>query len=157
HLPEAVSKSWPVQWSAWVNAMATERLTDRTIRMLKPRERPYLVLDGRGLYLKVQPGGARSWLLRYQLARQVHDLGLGTYPEIGLADARQRALEARRQKANGTDPLVARRAAREASRIEEARTISFRNCAERYIAEHEAGWRNDKHRAQWGSTLTAYA
>jgi hypothetical protein len=57
---------------------------------LKPRVSAFLVPDGR------QPGGAKSWLLRYQLAGKVHDLGLGSYPEISLADARGRALEARR-------------------------------------------------------------
>jgi hypothetical protein len=105
--------------------MATDRLTDRAVKTQKPRERPYLVPDGRGLYLKVQPGGARSWLLRYQLAGRVHDLGLGTYPEITLAEARHRALKVRRQKANGTDPLAAKRADREAKRLAEARTISL--------------------------------
>jgi Arm DNA-binding domain len=56
-------------------------MTARAIRALKPRDHAYLVPDGRGLYLKVQPGGARSWLLRYQIAGKVHDLGLGSYPE----------------------------------------------------------------------------
>jgi integrase len=139
------------------NAVATDRLTVRAIIAAKPRATAYLVPDGRGLYLKVQPGGGRSWLLRYQLAGRVHDLGLGSYPEIGLADARQRALEARRAKANGTDPLAMRRAEREARRIEEARSITFRDCAERYIAAHEAGWRNPKHARQWPSTLSTYA
>ncbi len=96
------------------NAVATDRLTVRAIIAAKPRATAYLVPDGRGLYLKVQPGGARSWLVRYQIAGKVHDLGLGSYPEISLADARQRALEARRVKANGADPLAARRAEREA-------------------------------------------
>jgi integrase len=124
---------------------------------LKPKDRAYLVPDGRGLYLKVQPGGARSWLLRYQIAGKVHDLGLGSYPEIGLADARGRALAARRVKAEGRDPLAARRAEREAKRIEDARLITFRDCAARYIDAHAAGWRNAKHAAQWGSTLATYA
>jgi integrase len=137
--------------------MATDRLTDRAIRASKPKDRAHLVPDGRGLYLKVQPGGARSWLLRYQIAGKVHDLGLGSYPEIGLADARGRALAARKVKAEGRDPLAVRRAEREAKRIEEARSITFRDCAEKYIAAHEAGWRNAKHRAQWDSTLAAYA
>jgi integrase len=137
--------------------MATDRLTVRTIAALKPKDRAYLVPDGRGLYMKVQPGGARSWLLRYQIAGKVHDLGLGRYPEIGLADARGRALAARRVKAEGRDPLVARQAEREARRIEEARSITFRVCAERYIAAHEAGWRNPKHARQWTATLAAYA
>jgi integrase len=121
------------------NAVATDRLTVRAIIAAKPRATAYLVLDGRGLYLKVQPGGARSWLVRYQIAGKVHDLGLGSYPEISLADARRRALEARRVKVNGADPLAARRAEREAKRIEEARSITFKDCAEKYIAAHEAG------------------
>ena len=136
--------------------MATDRLTDRAIKALKPKDRAYLVPDGRGLYLKVQPGGARSWLLRYQIAGKVHDLGLGSYPEIGLADARGRALAARNVKAEGRDPLAVRRAEREAKRIEEARSITFRDCAEKYIAAHEAGWRNAKHRQQWHNTLESY-
>jgi len=137
--------------------VATDRLTVRAIIAAKSRATAYLVPDGRGLYLRVQPGGARSWLLRYQLAGRVHDLGLGSYPEVGLADARQRALEARRAKANGIDPLAARRAEREAKRIEDARSITFRDCAEKYIAAHEAGWRNPKHARQWPSTLSTYA
>jgi integrase len=94
--------------------------------------------------------------LRYQIAGKVHDLGLGSYPEMGLADACGRALAARRQKADGIDPLAARQAEREAKRIEEARSITFKDAAERYIASHEAGWRNPKHAAQWPSTPAAY-
>jgi hypothetical protein len=52
--------------------MATDRLTVRTIVTSKPRAKVFLVPDGRGLYLKVQPGGAKSWLLRYQLGGKVH-------------------------------------------------------------------------------------
>jgi integrase len=135
----------------------TDRLTDRVIRALKPRPKAYLVPDGRGLYLKVQPGGARSWLLRYQLGGKVHDLGLGPYPEVALAMAREKALAARRQKVDGLDPLAKRRAEREAKRIAEARSITFRAVAERYIAAHEAGWKNRVHARQWPSTLQTYA
>jgi Arm DNA-binding domain len=97
---------------------------------------------GCGLYLKVQPGGARSWLLRCQLAGKVHDLGLGPYPEVALARVRGKALAARRQKADGLDPLAERRTEREAERTGEAHSITFRTIAARYIAAHEAGWRN---------------
>jgi integrase len=136
---------------------ATDRLTDRTIRTLRPRDRAYLVPDGRGLYIKVQPGGGRSWLLRYQLRGKVHDLGLGSYPEIGLADARQRALAQRRLKADGVDPLAQRRADRGAKRTEEAKSMTFRLAAERYIAAHENTWRSPKSLAAWRGTLEAYA
>jgi Arm DNA-binding domain len=127
----------------------SERLTDRSIRALKPRDRAYLVPDGRGLYLKINPGGGRSWLLRYQTAGRVHDMGLGSYPERTLADARQKALAARRARQDGNDPLAARK-------IEAAKTITFRAAAERYIDTHRATWKNAVHATQWPRTLTAY-
>jgi integrase len=135
----------------------TERLTDVTIRRLKPREHAYLVPDGRGLYLKVQPGGARSWVLRYQLAGRVHDLGLGPYPEVTLAAAREAALKHRRTvKVQKTDPLEARRQAEAARAAEERRRMIFRNVAEDYIKGHEAGW-SAKSLAAWQMTLREYA
>jgi integrase len=134
-----------------------DQLTDRGVKAQKPRAKVYLVPDGRGLYLKVQPGGSKSWLLRYQRTKKVHDMGLGSYPEVPLAEARQNALWQRRALIDGIDPLAAKRREDEAARIEAAGSITFRDCAERYIAAHEAGWRNAKHRAQWGSTLSTYA
>jgi integrase len=134
-----------------------DQLTDRGVRARKPQAKAYLVPDGRGLYLKVQPGGSKSWLLRYQRHGKVHDMGLGPYPTVPLAEARQKALWQRRVLIDGVDPLAARRREEEAARIEAAKTITFRDCAERYIAAHEAGWRNAKHAAQWGSTLSTYA
>jgi integrase len=63
----------------------------------------------------------------------------------------------RRALIDGVDPLAAKRREDKAARIEAAKTITFKDTAERYIAAHEAGWRNAKHRAQWGSTLATYA
>ena len=68
--------------------------------------------DGRGLFLYVKPTGARSWLLRYQRHGRRHDLGLGAWPEVTLAMARQKALEGRRQIAAGDHPIAKRRQAR---------------------------------------------
>jgi integrase len=84
-------------------------------------------------------------------------MGLGPYPDVSLAEARQKAFDARRLLRDGVDPIEARRAARTAARLEEARSLTFKDCAERYIVAHEAGWRNAKHRAQWRSTLKTYA
>src|SRR4051794_38432742 len=64
----------------------------------------------RGLILVVKPSGSRSWLLRYQLAGRRRDMGLGPHPEITLARAREKALEARRLIKEGIDPLSDRRA-----------------------------------------------
>ena len=64
--------------------------------------------DGRGLLLVVKPSGAKSWVLRYQLSGRRRDMGLGPYPEVSLAKAREKVLEARRHIADGIDPLTLR-------------------------------------------------
>lgn len=62
--------------------------------------------DGRGLFLYVKPSGARSWVLRYQVQGRRRDLGLGAYPDVSLAMARDRPAEARRLIAEGEDPIM---------------------------------------------------
>src|SRR5687767_1984293 len=104
-------------------------------------------MDGRGLMLFVKESGARSWVLRYQLNGRRRDMGLGPYPEVTLAAARQKALDARRQLVDGVDPLTAR----------PARATTFRETAADLIESKRAGWRNAKHAAQWSATLEAYA
>src|SRR3954452_16668800 len=86
------------------------KLTDRTVSTA-PAGRH---MDGtvRGLSLLVKPTGARSWVLRYQHKGMRHDMGLGPYPELTLAKAREEALNHRRAlKLEKVDPLAARRAA----------------------------------------------
>ena len=102
----------------------------------------------KGLMLVVQPGGSRSWLLRYQVAGKRHDMGLGSYPDIGLSRARERAMDARRLIAEGRDPIAAR---------EPVLSLTFKAAAEALIESKRSGWRNAKHAAQWGSTLEAFA
>jgi integrase len=121
---------------------------------------PGMYPDGAGLYLRIGPTGAKSWVLRYRHDGKRHDMGLGPFPDVGLAEARSRASVLRVQRLDGTCPLTARRAGRERVRVEaaaaRARAMTFRQCAEAYIAAHEAGWRNAKHGAQWGNTLSTY-
>jgi hypothetical protein len=78
-------------------------------------------------------------------------MGLGPLHIIGLADARARAAERRLQRYDGIDPIEARRAERQRARLDAARSITFESCAERYIAGHNAGWRNPKQAGQWGA------
>jgi integrase len=113
--------------------------------------------DGNGLYLRVAPGGSKSWILRYRHRGRRHDLGLGPYPLIGLADARQRANQRRRLLVDGIDPLADRRAQRAAAAVERMKAITLRQAAESYIDAHAAGWRGGKQEAQWRQSLTAYA
>src|SRR5687767_9612542 len=98
-------------------------------------------VDGRGLMLVVKPSGARSWVLRYQLNGRRRDLGLGPWPEVTLAMARDKALAERRLVKAGVDPLTQR--ARVAS-------LTFKAAAEALIEDKRPGWRNAKHAAQWG-------
>jgi integrase len=113
--------------------------------------------DGANLYLRVAPkGGGRGWIFRYSSGGRTRDMGLGSFPEISLAAARELAADCRKQIKQGIDPIERRRAERTARSVEAAKTLSFDNCALEYVKEHEAGWRNAKHRAQWTSTLQSY-
>jgi hypothetical protein len=117
---------------------------------------PAILHDGAGLYMRVSASGARSWVLRYQMDGRRRDMGLGPYPLLGLAEARAKAMEQRRLKLDGRDPLEERRAERQAKKLGAAKSMTFRQCAEAYIAAHQAAWRNAKHRQQWPSTLEAF-
>ena len=123
------------------------------------RTRPVQIGDGDGLRLQIASGGGKSWLLRYMLAGRSREMGLGSVDFVTLAEARQHATEARRQIAQGIDPIDARREADRATKVAQAnaRENNFAAVAERYVTAHEASWRNPKHRAQWRSTLETYA
>jgi integrase len=113
--------------------------------------------DGNGLWLRVVTAERRAWLLRYQRNGKVREMGLGGFPDVSLAAARDKAQAARRQLANDIDPIDQRAAERQAEAAEQARAITFAQAAKAYIEAHEAGWRNAKHAAQWHSTIDTYA
>lgn len=110
-----------------------------------------------GLYLHSDPPAQCSWLFRYRLSGKTRWMGLGPYPPISLAKARELASNARSLKALGTDPIGQRDASRATERLAAVRTITFKQCAETYIKAHRVGWRNAAHASQWESTLRAYA
>ena len=113
--------------------------------------------DGGGLYLRVTPEGTKNWVLRFMLDGRPRWMGLGPLALYGLKEARARALDARRKRHDGIVPIEARRAERAQQRLDAAKAITFKQCAEAYIAAHRAGWRNAKHAEQWGATLSTYA
>jgi integrase len=111
--------------------------------------------DGRGLHLHVRSSGSRAWVLRYMRDGKSTDLGLGPYPDVSLAEARSRADAARALLRDDLDPLAARKKAKIDRRA--ANQHTFHAAALQLIADKGAGWRNPKHRAQWVSSLEAYA
>jgi integrase len=108
--------------------------------------------DGGGLYLQVAKGGSKSWILRFKVAGRTRHLGLGSTHTVGLAEARQRAAEARLALLDGKDPIEARRALRAAA----AKAMTFDQGAAEFIAAHAPGWGAD-HRDHWRQTIADYA
>lgn len=134
----------------------------RKINRLTPREAasktmPGLYGDGAGLYLQVGPTGGKSWLFRYMIDRKAKNMGLGPVHTISLAEAREQAQEARKLLLVGIDPVEEKRKRLAALKVTTAKTLTFDECAEKYIASHRAGWKNPKHGDQWVSTLASYA
>lgn len=119
--------------------------------------------DGAGLYLQVtqqtRADGstvlAKSWLFRYHRNDRENWMGLGPVYDVSLADARRAARDCREALRQGRDPLAERSRAAAIARMESAWTFS--EVAAAYIEANKAGWRNDKHVAQWTSTLGTYA
>jgi len=116
-----------------------------------------LYADGKGLYLQVARGGARSWIFRFRHAGRRRDMGLGSLDAVTLAQARKKATDARHALTKGEDPIEGRRALEASQRALAGKARTFEDCAAAYIAAHAPGWRNAKHSAQWSATLEAYA
>jgi integrase len=120
--------------------------------------------DGDGLYLQVRVVlrddariEQRSWLYRFKLHRKPHLMGLGPYPDVGLSQARDAATAARRLVRQGIDPIAQRREQRAEAAAPPPAAHAFKDVALAYIAKSEADWKNEKHKAQWRSTLETYA
>jgi hypothetical protein len=114
----------------------------------------------KGLYLQVRSPTSRSWIFRYAFHGTERQVGLGSAASVTLAQARNLRDDHRAQIRQGTDPIAHKQAAAEQAvrdqRAAQRARLSFRDCAERYLASHEAFWSNVKHRAQWHGTLNNY-
>jgi integrase len=110
-----------------------------------------------GLHLQIGASGARSWILRVKIGSKRRDIGLGGYPDVGLALAREKARELRAQIQSGVDPVASRIERRTAIKVEQSKLITFDSCTEKFLQFKVKEFRNQKHAAQWFSTLTRYA
>lgn len=115
----------------------------------------YAVGGADGLHLRITLG-SRAWILRVQVGEKRRDLGLGSYPNIGLAEARERARDIRKNIQEGNVPLSPRARAKAEITEREIDTKTFKECAEAFIAGKSSEWRNPKHRQQWENTLVTY-
>jgi len=132
-------------------------LTDKQARALKPGDKP--VFDGKvtGLLLTPTKSGCK-WTLRFTspLTGKRRDAGLGSYPETSIAEAREKAFAMRKIIDSGEDPIDLRNLERKKSAAAAA-ALTFEKAARQVHEELKPGWKNEKHTAQWISTLETYA
>jgi integrase len=102
--------------------------------------------DGNGLYLVVDPSGAKRWILRTIVQGKRRDIGLGGLRLVSLAEARTKAQEYRKLAREGGNPIEVRRK-------ERTNVPTFAEAAQTTLEQHRAGWRNEKHAAQWMASL----
>lgn len=112
-----------------------------------------------GLALQVlpPPSIARTWVLRVMIGGKRRAMGLGGFPDVTLAGAKEAARAARLKIKEGIDPIEATKAKRSALHPARAASMTFSEATAAYIAAMEAEWTNDKHAAQWRNTLSTYA
>lgn len=103
-----------------------------------------------GLALQISESDSRSWVFRYRFNGRRREAGIGCFPDVPLAKAREYAREAREQLREGVDPIEARRAARR-------RLLTFRQAVQRYADEKGADFRSAKHRTEWRASLERHA
>jgi hypothetical protein len=113
-------------------------LTDTACKQAKPTGKTFRLFDGGGLYLEVSPSGGRWWRLKYRFDHKEKRLSLGTYPDIGLKDARNRRDDARKLLASGADPGANRKALK-ASRADRVAN-TFEVLAREWYEKHLSGW-----------------
>lgn len=130
------------------------RLSPRTVATLKKRG---YHADGGGLYLQVSALGTKSWAFRFARNGRQREMGLGPVHTVSLAEAREKALECRKQLQNGIDPIDARKEARASEAVARVKAMTFDQCADAYVEANRAGWKSAKHADQWESTLKTYA
>lgn len=128
-------------------ARPTNRLSARKAQTTRG---PGRHADGRGLYLQVDPSGARRWVFVFQWQGRRKEMGLGGFNDVGLAEAREAVDAARKLVRAGVNPIEERRADRVHGR-------TFGEVADALMALMSADWSNEKHRMQWVTSLERHA
>ncbi|MCY4579257.1 MAG: integrase arm-type DNA-binding domain-containing protein [Chloroflexi bacterium] len=119
-----------------------------TVAKVKGLQTPGRYADGSGLYLNIAKRGSKSWVLRITIDGRRRDMGLGGFPDVGLAQARRRAADNRAAVADGRNPIEEKR---------RASTPTFREAARMVHTIKAPTWRNKKHADSWMQTVERYA
>lgn len=112
-------------------------LTDSAIKTAKPKEKDYKLSDAHGLYLLVKPNGSKLWRLKFRVNGKEKGLAFGTYPTVGLAQARRKREEARQLLALGVDPSAERKAAKQAQRVD---GVTFETLSREWYSYNAPRW-----------------
>lgn len=117
-------------------------LTDAAVKAAKPRDKAYKLGDAKGLFLLVQPSGGKWWRLKYRVDGREKMLAIGTYPDVGLSDARKKRDAARALIAAGKDPSLEKRREKARSRMEAANSFGLiaAEFCEKRIKDGRGGW-----------------
>ena len=116
-------------------------LNARQVDTTKPKEKPYKLADGGGLYLQVNTNGSKYWRMKYRFAGKEKKLSFGAYPDVSLADARAKRDEARKTLANGSDPGEVKKAEQLAKKL--AVDNTFESIATEWLKAKASGWSED--------------
>ena len=133
--------------------MANVKHNQLTSRQVEKLVEPGTYADGEGLTLRVSPSGNRRWVLRLTVDGQRSNVGLGSFPRVGLAEARRKAEEHRRSARDGVNPVVEKRATREAAQAKAA-IPTFKEASFTVIELRRPTWSNERHAKQWVESLT---
>ena len=132
-----------------------KQLSDRAVAAIKADGR-YAVGGVSGLHLRVS-AGHRGWVLRIKVGDQRKDLGLGAYPSVSLAEARERAWKIHEDVRQGNFPVSPRKQRQDALVAQQSLNRTFKWCTDEFLKSKSAEWKNAKHRQQWENTLVTYA
>lgn len=132
------------------------RLERLKAKQVEKERRPGYHPDGGGLYLQCSESRTKSWIFRYTLNGRPREMGMGSVDAVSLAEARKRAGIYRGLLHDRIDPISARDAERVQRIAASKKSITFRECATKYVEAHQPDWKNSKHADQWTSTLETY-
>jgi integrase len=134
---------------------AMPKLTQIALRSLV--KKPGRHSDGQGLFFRVLDANKAYFVFRYRVNGRERETSLGAFPELGLAEARERHADMRKRvRVDKVDPIAQKRAAKTVQPVTAAKP-TFGQCADQFVETHRTGWRNGKHAWQWSQTLTIHA